>query len=192
MKSILLLPLLLVSVGCSQSTESSTSEPITKMTQTSDAPIERQANTLAMVKGQTGDAAPSHGQPTEPEMTQQSLFKGELTSLATDKGLKVLLTVSNPHQYGVPIQYRSGMTADLWVINAKGKRLWAWSNEMMFTQALRDVIIAPNQQVKASFIIPAADLATFPEDAKLVARYAGVATESSQVVLADIIAPLPR
>lgn len=193
--SVISLPLLLFITGCAYA-----EQPVKPAAVSAEVRATEQASSVNVVKGQSPFADrkaidhPTTERPMDPKMPQKSLFKGELTSTLTDKGLKVTLTVSNPNDYGVPIQYRSGMTADLWVVDADGNRLWAWSNEMMFTQALRDVVIAPHQQVKVNFMIPAAQLAGFPPGAMLLARYDGVATESSeqQVALADITVPLAR
>ncbi|WP_119976873.1 BsuPI-related putative proteinase inhibitor [Shewanella algidipiscicola] len=195
--SVTSLSLLLFITGCAYA-----EQPVKPAAVSAEVRAIEQANSdsVNVVKGQSPFADrkaidhPTTERPMDPQMPQKSLFKGELTSSLVDKGLQVTLMVSNPNDYGVPIQYRSGMTADLWVVDADGKRLWAWSDEMMFTQALRDVVIAPHQQVKVNFMIPESQLVAFPADAMLLARYDGVATESSeqQVALVDISAPLTR
>ncbi|GIU42132.1 hypothetical protein TUM3794_24740 [Shewanella colwelliana] len=123
--------------------------------------------------------------------TVEGVLEGQLSTVDVDKGLKVLLTVTNPKPYGVPIQYRSGKTADLWVVDSSGGRLWAWSDGMMFTQVIRDIVVGAGDEFTVAFTITAEQLTRFPKGCLLVAKYAGAATESSQVALADVILPLP-
>ncbi|WP_252345710.1 BsuPI-related putative proteinase inhibitor, partial [Shewanella indica] len=47
------------------------------------------------------------------------------------------------------------MTADLWLVDDKEQRVWAWSDEMMFTQAIRDTSVKPGQTLKVMFKVPA-------------------------------------
>nr|WP_275658952.1 BsuPI-related putative proteinase inhibitor [Shewanella sp. Isolate11] len=121
-----------------------------------------------------------------------SIFVGELTTEPSAKGLTVRLTITNPQPHGVSVQYRSGMTADLWLVDSRGARLWAWSSEMMFTQALRNMIIAADKTFTVTFVIPQAVLNKTSQGTMMQAKYAGIALESHQPAMADIIAPLPR
>jgi hypothetical protein len=60
----------------------------------------------------------------------------------------------NPQPHGVGLQFNSGMTADLWLLSPDGTRLWGWSDEMMFTQALRDVTLASGEAITVDFQLP--------------------------------------
>ncbi|MCE9678815.1 BsuPI-related putative proteinase inhibitor [Shewanella sp. AS1] len=120
----------------------------------------------------------------------EGILNGVLTSQSDVKGLAVTLTITNPRSVGVAIQYRSGMTADLWLVDPNGKRLWAWSSEMMFTQALRDVVIGANKSVTVKFLVPAKVLAKAPRGSMLVAKYAGRVQDSSMQAMADVELPL--
>ncbi len=126
----------------------------------------------------------------EPQMSE-AIFEGRLTSEPSAKGLSVRLTIHNPRQHDVAIQYRSGMTADLWLVDAQGKRLWAWSNTMMFTQALRDTIVTADKTFSVNFTIPNTVLSKMPQGILMQAKYAGIALEVNQPAMADITAPLP-
>jgi hypothetical protein len=65
----------------------------------------------------------------------------------------------NPQSHGVGLQFNSGMTADLWLLSPDGTRLWGWSDEMMFTQALRDVTLASGETITVDFQLPSHALA---------------------------------
>ncbi len=150
----------------------------------------RQAdNHLAIVGGNRGfqPATPPKG---DQQMTT-GIFEGQLTSEPSAKGLSVRLTIHNPRQHGVAVQYRSGMTADLWLVDAQGKQLWAWSSTMMFTQALRDTVVAADRTFSVNFTIPQAVLSQMPEGTIMQAKYAGFAQEINQPAMADIKALLP-
>ncbi|MCL1091834.1 BsuPI-related putative proteinase inhibitor [Shewanella profunda] len=87
----------------------------------------------------------------------QGLLQGELLLdpfVGVKQPLTVTFTVTNPQSYAVPLRYNSGMTADLWLVTMEGKRLWAWSDDMMFTQALRDTQLDAGRTITEKFIIP--------------------------------------
>lgn len=121
----------------------------------------------------------------------EASLKGELT-LDTFKDfkqpLKAKLTVTNPQTHAIALRYHSGMMADLWLVSQEGKRLWAWSDDMMFTQALRDTQISAGQEISAVFEIPAKVLAGIPiEGLRLEAHFAGKALESDMATMAPVI-----
>lgn len=122
----------------------------------------------------------------EKEAMQVGLLTGELQVMANN-GLSVLLSITNNQTYGVLIQYRSGMTADLQIMDPQGEKVWAWSDDMMFTQALRDTSIASGQTIKAQFTVPETVLSNLKgRGYSLVAKYVGHATESKQVAMTDV------
>jgi len=120
------------------------------------------------------------------EAVPAGLLTGELQVMSND-GLSVLLSITNNQTYGVLIQYRSGMTADLQIMDPQGEKVWAWSDDMMFTQALRDTSIASGQTIKAQFTVPESVLTKLKgRGYSLVAKYVGHATESKQVAMTDV------
>ncbi|WP_299794474.1 BsuPI-related putative proteinase inhibitor [uncultured Shewanella sp.] len=127
--------------------------------------------------------------PTQTEQekgVQDGLFSGELQVIA-DNGLSVTLLITNTQKYGVPIQYRSGKTADLHLLAPDGNRIWAWSDDMMFTQALRDVSIASGEVIRVGFEVPEKVLQRLKgRGYSLVASYAGRATESERAAMSDV------
>ncbi len=120
------------------------------------------------------------------DAVQTGLLTGEL-QVTPDNGLSVLLSITNNQAYGVLIQYRSGMTADIQIRDPQGEKVWAWSDDMMFTQALRDTSIASGQMIKQQFTVPESVLSQLKgRGYSLVATYVGHATESKQVAMTDV------
>ena len=124
------------------------------------------------------------------QVMSQAVLHGHLDVVPfyqSAKSMPVSLTITNPAEHGVAIQFNSGMTADLWLIDPKGRKVWAWSETMMFTQALRKVTIGAGKSVKASFNVPADVLAKInTKGYRLQAKFAGKALESSLPTMNDI------
>lgn len=171
------------------------------------------ADTSQSTKGETATAAPVQpeiaraaalaldvsGLKSTPTLKVESmksdampgLLRGEL-ALAPfvdfKQSVKATLTVTNPQTYAVGLRYNSGMTADLLLVTQDGKRLWAWSDDMMFTQALRDSQLAAGKVITTSFSIPPKAFAGIPADgARLEAHFAAKALESDALVMAPIV-----
>ncbi|MCE9787079.1 BsuPI-related putative proteinase inhibitor [Shewanella chilikensis] len=124
-----------------------------------------------------------------------ALFDGKLTfSDVVDKQpLQVMLEIHNPKEYPIGIRFNSGMTADLWLLDDKEQRVWAWSDEMMFTQAIRDTSIKPGQTLKVMFKVPAKTLERIgPEGYSFQARFEGKPLESSVAAMAMLEVPVAR
>lgn len=112
----------------------------------------------------------------------KGLLSGQL-QISLASGFTVSLLITNNQSYGIPIQYRSGMTADLHLLDPKGNKVWAWSDTMMFTQAIRDVVIPPGKVTPVRFTLPKEALAKVKgKGYSLVAIYAGQATDRKSVV----------
>ncbi|AVV82547.1 BsuPI-related putative proteinase inhibitor [Shewanella putrefaciens] len=80
------------------------------------------------------------------------------------------------------------MTADLWLVTMEGKRLWAWSDEMMFTQAIRDTRLDAGASITEKFIIPENILAAISTDgARLEAHFAAKVIESEVPVMIPVV-----
>ena len=121
----------------------------------------------------------------------QALLTGTLsldTFVDFKQPLKATLTVRNPSTQSVALRYHSGMTADLLLTTVQGKRLWAWSDDMMFTQALRDTQLAAGEELVVRFAIPPKALAGIPnEGAHLEAQFAAKALESELPAMAPVV-----
>ncbi|MFV0595691.1 BsuPI-related putative proteinase inhibitor [Shewanella sp.] len=102
--------------------------------------------------------------------------------------LKATLTVRNPSTQAVALRYYSGMIADLLLTTVQGKRLWAWSDDMMFTQALRDTQLAASEELVVRFAIPPKALAGIPnEGAHLEAQFAAKPMESELPAMTPVV-----
>ncbi len=107
----------------------------------------------------------------------QALLEAKL--LVTDKA-NVTLQYTNNQSYGVPLMFMSGMTADLWLFDSQGRKIWAWSNEMMFTQAIRETVMPAGKTQNVKFKIPAEVAAKIGKGYRLEAMFVGKATESQK------------
>lgn len=63
---------------------------------------------------------------------------------ATADSVRFLLQVTNATQAPVVLEFRSGQSYDFTVTDG-GTTVWNWAADMMFTQALRSVTLAPGQ-----------------------------------------------
>ncbi|WP_153915882.1 BsuPI-related putative proteinase inhibitor [Shewanella sp. TC10] len=71
------------------------------------------------------------------------------------KAMSLTHTATNSQSHSVSIRFNSGMTADLWLYDPKGQKVWSSSQDMMYTQALRDVTLAPAKTITSRFSVPA-------------------------------------
>ncbi|WP_028767188.1 BsuPI-related putative proteinase inhibitor [Shewanella fidelis] len=121
---------------------------------------------------------------TKDSAMQPALFDAEL--LVSDKA-NVTLQYTNVQSYGVPLMFRSGMTADLWLFDPQANKVWAWSNEMMFTQAIRETVMPAGKTQKVRFKIPIDVAAKIGKGYRLEAIFAGNATESQRPAMSKVI-----
>ncbi|MCL2918857.1 BsuPI-related putative proteinase inhibitor [Shewanella litorisediminis] len=100
---------------------------------------------------------------------------GELSIEGTDKRgkLTVALTVTHQGQSEITAHFTSGMGADLWLKDRDNRRVWAWSQEMMFTQALRETQIFPGQVLTYKFAVPQPALSSCLGPCRFEAIFAG-------------------
>ncbi|ABV87728.1 BsuPI-related putative proteinase inhibitor [Shewanella pealeana] len=99
----------------------------------------------------------------------------------------ITLEYTNNQPYGVPLMFPSGMTADLWLFDPQGNRVWAWSNEMMFTQAIRELVMPAGKTQRVQFEIPANVAMKIGKGYSLEAIFAGRATESQVPAMLPVI-----
>ncbi|WP_299495279.1 BsuPI-related putative proteinase inhibitor [uncultured Shewanella sp.] len=121
---------------------------------------------------------------------QATLLTGKLilpAHIEKDQSLVVVLEVTNPQSYGVPLLFSSGKRGDLYLYNDKGQKIWTWSEQMMFTQALRETVLASGKSMKVTFDIPMKLMKTlWGNDYTLQAVFAGKATESKKKVMGKV------
>lgn len=149
-----------------------------------DMPKEQKVKVVVLAKDDV-DITKLQKHHSEGKMTK-GLLTGEL-DVTLDNGLLVSLKILNNQSYGVPIQYRSGMTADLQLLDPMGDKIWAWSNEMMFTQAIRDTVIPSGKETTVKFKIPQTVMSQLKGKGYTIkAIYAGQAIESKELAMGDI------
>ncbi|WP_372870928.1 BsuPI-related putative proteinase inhibitor [Shewanella sp.] len=134
-----------------------------------------------------GGIVPPSGMPAG-ETTM--LFKGVLIQGA-DKGLtqQWILEVTNTAKTSVEAHFSSGMSADLRLTGAGGVLSWAWSQEMMFTQALRNQMIAAGQTLKFTFDIPKNKLLACRGECELTGVFVGKG-KAGQPLMAEVVQKL--
>lgn len=75
-------------------------------------------------------------------------------SLITQETKRLVFNITNESSASVQLNFSSGMLADLWLLSPEGKRLWSWSQEMMFMQMQQQKTIVPNQKLTQIFQVP--------------------------------------
>lgn len=63
-------------------------------------------------------------------------------------------TVANTQSHSIDMQFNSGMTADLLLINSQGDTIWHWASDRMFTQAIRHVRLGRGETLDVDFQVP--------------------------------------
>lgn len=167
----------LSALGCSQSVTSHSSVAVAEMTKAESATVSS-AIITPINKSNNMKA----------KLNAKGLFDGKLiVNRVSGSAMKVTLHYTNNQSHGVPLIFRSGMTADLWLFNSAGKKVWAWSNEMMFTQALRETVMAAGNTQNVSFSITADVASAIEKGDYLQAIFSGRATESTIPAMAPIL-----
>lgn len=178
MRAVLPLLAVLALAGCSGS-NAATTEPVPQKTPTGMEELRMPTLHFGTIK-----KAPT-----------AALLEGKLTfaEVVNKQPLQAMLEIRNPSEYVVGIRFNSGMTADLWLVDDKEQRVWAWSDEMMFTQAIRDSSIKPGQTLKVMFKVPAKTLERIgPEGYSFQARFEGKPLESKLAAMAMLEVPVAR
>ncbi|GIU14264.1 BsuPI-related putative proteinase inhibitor [Shewanella sp. MBTL60-007] len=126
----------------------------------------------------------------EPRQFKEGKAMGEElldAKLVVNNNTDITLEYTNNQRYGIPLMFSSGMTADLWLLDPQGQRVWAWSNEMMFTQAIREGVMPAGKTQYVKFKIPADIAAKIGKGYSLKAIFAGRATESQRPAMHPVI-----
>lgn len=175
LSKIALAMVILTVSGCSQS-NSSVGE-VTDMTKKNNVKV-----SPAVVTPVKSD------EETRAKLAQKTLFEGKLiVEHDTGSAMNVTLQYTNTQSYGVPLMFNSGMTADLWLFDSAGKKVWAWSNEMMFTQALRETVMPAGKTQNVKFRIAEGIAMKIGKGFYLQAIFSGRATESQTPAMTPVI-----
>lgn len=97
------------------------------------------------------------------------------------------LDVSHSGNGSISAHFRSGMSADLKLSGANGERIWAWSDEMMFTQALREETISAGSSLQFRFDVPRRLLDGCGGECRLTAVFAGRSADGQELMLPTVI-----
>lgn len=68
----------------------------------------------------------------------------------TNDTVEFVLQVTNTTDAPVALTFPSGQSYDFVVYDASGAEVWRWSAEQMFTQALREEVVAPGETLTYS------------------------------------------
>ncbi|NKF51456.1 hypothetical protein G3R49_12900 [Shewanella sp. WXL01] len=123
----------------------------------------------------------------------QSVLHGHLVfdEQASQNGKGVFrLTITNPLEQSVKINFNSGKTADLVLFDARNRKVWAWSDDMMFTQALGSKTLAAGKSIKSQFMVPEKVMQTLVKGSRFQVEFAGKLQDSSKMVLHPVIIPV--
>ncbi len=166
---------ILAATGCSQS--NSSAGEVSDMTKKSN--VKASPTVVSPVK---------KDDETRAKLAQKGLFEGKLiVEHNNGSAMNVTLQYTNTQSYGVPLMFNSGMTADLWLFDSAGKKVWAWSNEMMFTQALRETVMPAGKTQNVKFRIADGIAAKIGKGFYLQAIFSGRATESQTPAMVPVI-----
>src|SRR5687767_4090377 len=85
------------------------------------------------------------GEPRAATKTQKSPVSGQIYVRRNDSRIQFALRVVNTSKKRVEITFPSGQTYDFVVLDSAGREMWRWSSDRMFTQALRNKLLAAGE-----------------------------------------------
>ena len=78
---------------------------------------------------------------------QASHLLSAATQVAMDHGVQVTLRVTNVADHAIELDFPSGLTHDVVILDSLGRQVWRWSDGRMFTQAVRNTLLGANESV---------------------------------------------
>lgn len=69
------------------------------------------------------------------------------TQISVGPTVRVSLRVTNTADHAVEINFPSGKTHDVVILDSTGHEVWRWSEGRMFTQAVRNTLLGANETV---------------------------------------------
>jgi len=136
MSSRFLIPLLCVgAVAFACSSPRTNSEVSTR--QIASASAEQTASTSAAIRQQ--------GEARAAIKTQKSPVSAQIYVRRNDSRVQFALRVVNTSKKRVEITFPSGQTYDFVVLDSAGREMWRWGSDRMFTQALRNKLLAAGE-----------------------------------------------
>lgn len=74
----------------------------------------------------------------------------ELSVSAQPEGVSFALRLTNESSRRLELNFPDGYTHDITVLDAAGRPVWRWSNGRLFTQAMRNKMLAANESFEVS------------------------------------------
>ena len=78
---------------------------------------------------------------------QKSAVSAEVSVRQNEENVSVALRVVNTSKKRVEITFPSGQTYDFAVLDSTGRVMWRWGTNRMFTQALRNKLLAAGESL---------------------------------------------
>jgi len=101
---------------------------------------------VASVQAASNPAAiRQQGDPRAASKTQTSPVSGQIYVRRNDSRIQFALRVVNTSKKRVEITFPSGQTYDFVVLDSAGREMWRWGSDRMFTQALRNKLLAAGE-----------------------------------------------
>jgi hypothetical protein len=86
---------------------------------------------------------------TTPKKTAKSIPEAQALAasakVAVHDGVSFTLHVTNLADHALELNFPSGKTHDFVVVDSAGRVVWRWSDGQMFTQALQNKLLDPNE-----------------------------------------------
>ena len=137
MSSRFLIPLLCVGAVAFACSSPRTSSEVS--TRKNAAPAEQTASTSAVIR--------LEGAPRAATKTQKSPVSAQIYVRRSESRVQFALHVVNTSKKRVEITFPSGQTYDFVVLDSVGREMWRWGSDRMFTQAVRNKLLAAGESL---------------------------------------------
>lgn len=108
-----------------------------------EASTPRKTQTVALQSASGAVIAPTQqGEARAIRTDPKSKVAAQLYVRASDSAVRFALHVVNNGKKRIELTFPSGQTYDFAVLDTLGREVWRWSNGRMFTQALRNTLLA--------------------------------------------------
>lgn len=88
-----------------------------------------------------------HRSDTVPKKVAPATALTAAAQVTVNHSVKVSLRVTNEADHAVEIDFPSGKTHDVVILDSTGHEVWRWSEGRMFTQAVRNTLLGANESV---------------------------------------------
>ena len=84
---------------------------------------------------------------TAPKEVPPAAALAATAHVTVDHTVRVTLQVTNVADHSIEINFPSGKTHDVAILDSTGHEVWRWSDGRMFTQAVRNTLLGANETV---------------------------------------------